>query len=186
MSRSLSALGLLLLSSWLAVVCAAGLSAGVTFSTFPAQEPSVPGYEALDVETRSRLVAGLVTEPVFSIADMAQLILCPLVIIVLFLQARVGDLVRRRATHVIRVAAVAIATIVFFARWLFVNPPLNADLSAYRAAARDGDVVTALEILAGFEKWHHLAEGLWAAAAISLLIAIAATGAALPRGDGSR
>ena len=178
-TRTFSALGLVFLSLWLAVVFAAGLSASVTFTVLPPMEPNIPGYESLDPEMRGRLIAGLVTEPVFRIADWSQIALCPLTILVIVLQGMAGLIDHRRVSQWIRLIGIGLAATFFLTRLIFVNPPMNEHLDAYRAAAKVGDLSAAVAEQTQFNGWHHAAETLWGLTGLSLLVAITATGATL-------
>ncbi|MEE2907145.1 MAG: hypothetical protein VX527_04850 [Planctomycetota bacterium] len=177
--RLLSALGLLFLSLWLAVVVAAGLSASVTFTVLPPMEPTIPGYESMDPVMRGRLIAGLTTEPVFRIADWSQIVLCPLTIVVIVLQGLAGFIDRRRVSQWIRIIGIVLASVFFLARLVVVNTPMNEHLDTYRAAAKAGDLEKAAAEQTTFDGWHHAAETLWGLTGLSLLVAITATGATL-------
>ena len=133
-------------------------------------------YESLESAIRGRLIAGLITEPVFQIADWSQIILCPLTILVIILQSITGTLNRRQLMQWIRLIGIGLASILFFGRLIIVNPPMNAHLDAYRAAAKAGDLETAGHEQAQFDGWHHAAETLWGLTGLTLLVAITATG----------
>ncbi|MDG2424404.1 MAG: hypothetical protein P8M22_10535 [Phycisphaerales bacterium] len=181
-TRTLSSIGLLCLSLWLCAVVAAGLSASVVFTTLPPLEPEIKGYDIPDIEMRGRLVSGLVTEPVFQIADWSQLVLCPLLLIVIMLQAFNRSIRQGTLAQWIRLIAIGLASLLFLGRFLLVNPPMAEYLDSYRAAAQAGDIDSAKAQQIAFDGWHHTAERLWGLTGVCLVIAIGATGATLMPG----
>ena len=178
-SRCLTGLDLLCQSLWLAVVVAGGLSAATVFTPLPPLEPQIIGYEIDDVEMRGRLAAGLITQPLFELADIVQLILFPLAIVIIIAQRISGLLDRHSASQWIRIICIGLAGTFLVARFVFVNPPMHAHLDGYRDAARAGDLESARSKQTSFNEWHHTAERLWGLTGLCLIVSIAATGVSL-------
>ena len=180
MSRLITSLMLLCLALWFAFVVAGAISAAVTFTVLPPLEPRIPGFDVLDSKAMGRLVAGLATEPIFKIADWAQLFFCLVLVGLLWLHPP-GRWLHQRLLRRFFGGSVAAATLLLIGRAWLVQPPMQDDLLRYREAASMGNLDLAQEAVAAFEQWHHIAELLWGLTGLALLVALAMLGAHLGR-----
>ena len=181
MSRILNILAMLSTAGWFAAAAGMGLAAAVVFGVVQNLDPALPGWENVDPSMTARLAAGLVTEPIFSLADTMQWILGTLLLIITAVQAWRCDLSRRCRWDWVRVIGISGASLFFLARMLLVSGPMKIELAAYRAAARNGQHETALSIVEGFNWWHYRAEDLWGLTTLCLIVVLMAMGAGARR-----
>ena len=162
---------------WFAAIAAAGAAAAGVFAILPGLEPTLAEYRALDPALHGRLASGLITEPIFTATDIAQIVMSIIVIACVsafwLLGLAAGRPLSRIAWSIASLGAVACLWI----RIIFVMPGMNADLQRYRAAAREGDAEQATLAYDAFNAMHPTASSLMELSAVLLLIAIAALAA---------
>ena len=73
------------MSLWMAAMVAAGVAAAGVFTTLPDLNPTLPEFAALDPSLHGRLASGLVTEPIFTASDIAQVVLSCIVLLCILL-----------------------------------------------------------------------------------------------------
>ena len=186
MNRTLSSMAIVTNALWLSVMVAAGLSAVITFKTVPTLEPVIAGYESVDEATRSRIISGLITGPMFNLADFAQWILAPLLLLIIVAQRLLNPGDHRSVLSWISGLSILAACLIFTTRYLWLNPIMTADLETYRAAARGGDLELMRTTYAVFDRWHGLAENLWSLVALLLLVSLACLGGTVSSRSTSR
>ncbi len=168
----------LALALWLALLVAAGVSAVAVFSTLGEMDLSWSQYEAFQPDqsdmpyAHAHLAAGHILEPVFTLVDIVQFAVIPLLIITLVLQLTVFKLGFRRPANLIRVTCIVLASGLFAIHAFTRAPQMNRDLNAYWKAAEQGDIATALEHRAAFNRRHPTAE---AVLNVTLLLVVVAT-----------
>lgn len=176
--RLVSMLCILSIALWLTCVVTTGVSAANTFSVLLKLNPVIPEYEAYDLARHGRLLAGLTVEPIFRMTDLAQLVLVPVTLLLVVIQ---NTLIKPpRVLRWINIGAVVIAIVLVLGRWIIIDPPMDAHLQSYREAARTGDMQTANKEQESFNDWHRIAEPLWGATGLLLLIGLASVGASIP------
>ena len=185
MSRLLDILAVLLTAGWFATAAGMGLAAAVVFGVVQELDPTLPDWELVDTSMRARLAAGLVTEPIFALADIMQAVLGTALLLITAVQAWRRDLSRLRRWDWVRVLAITLASLLYLARLLLISGPMKTELAAYREAARTGLHETAATIVESFNWWHYRAEDLWGLTTLCLIIALVAIGASLQRSGGS-
>jgi hypothetical protein len=163
----------LALTLWLATNLAAGVNAAAAFIVLPDASVLIERYGALPAAQQSRLVAGLVTEPVFTIADLVQFVLVPVTVLALVVQLVGAGGRRARVTNVLRSLCIAGAAGLFLFRAVTVMPDLNGHLQSYRAAAEGGDLERAATERAAFDVIHPQASDLYQGCAMLLVLAVA-------------
>ena len=148
------------MAMWIAAVVAAGVAAAGVFAVLPGLEPTLPHYPGLDTAAHGRLAAGLITEPIFTATDMAQVVLSLLVVgcIAAHWLKRIGS--GRRIARWIWTLACLLAVTCFWSRLVWLMPKLNHSLHQYRDAARSGDSDRAVTAFKAFEALHPTASTL--------------------------
>ena len=174
MNRVIAALWWVVLSIWLVCGIAPSIVAISAFTTLPSLGISVTNYESFLGESalaNGRFAAGFITEPVFQASDIVQLALA---VFAVMLFAVGGGRVYScsRFTKIIVAVALAMAVLITGIIAIGVSPPMNRELTAYRAAALQGDAETAERHLDAFNELHPLAERVHAIRAASLLALI--------------
>lgn len=158
---------------WLATILAAGVNAAAAFIVLPDAAVLIERYGDLPPAQQSRLVAGLVTEPVFTIADLVQFALVPITVLALALQWFRPCGRRAGATDVLRTICIAGAAGLFLYRAFLIMPDLNTHLQSYRTAAEAGELEQAATARAAFDVLHPLASDLYQWCALLLVCAVA-------------
>ncbi len=158
---------------WFAAIAAAGAAAAGVFAILPDLEPILPEYGSLDPALHGRLASGLITEPIFTATDIAQIVMSVIVMICVLafwlLRLAAGRPLSRIAWSVACTGAAACLWI----RIILVMPGMNADLQRYRLAAKEGDAERASMAYDAFNAMHPTASSLMEISAILLLAAIA-------------
>ncbi len=186
MMKTCNAVYWIALAIWLSALIAVGVSASFTFATLK-NEPldlRLGAYEQFDGEQHWRIAAGHVTEPIFTFVDVVQVPAAGLVVVALVLQLSVFRMKWRRPANVIRSVAIVVVAALFLIRVVWLMPTMNADLRAYRDAARVGDVATAQQHRDAFNENHHRARPMMDWSLALLLLAVAASAAAFTPGAG--
>ncbi len=159
------------LAIWVGFVVAAGTFAATVFSVTRSLDPRLPGYEAYTGE-HYLIVGGKMAQTVFFVTDVVQFacVLVSVMTLVAILAMRRGE--TRRPTMAIRTASVVVAMASVAALLLVVNPKIVAATSSYWAAAKAGDMPTALAHKAIAADTHPYASALMVTTAIMVLLAL--------------
>ena len=175
----------LALALWLAVLVTAGVSAIAVFTTLGEMDVSLSAYALFQPDesdvphAHAHLAAGHVLEPVFWLVDFVQFAMIPLMLITLVAQFTVFKQKIRRPANLIRTGCIVIAAGLFAFHALAQTPQMNRDLKAYWDAAKDGDVTTALEHRAAFNRRHPTAEAVLKSTLLLVVLATFASAVAM-------
>jgi len=171
------------MSLWMAAMVAAGVAAAGVFATLPDLNPTLPEFAALDPSLHGRLASGLVTEPIFTASDIAQVVLSCIVLLCILLHWTSGAGRHRPVARISWTVAGLLAAACLWARLLLVMPRMNSELQAYRSAARNGDTELATASYDAFNALHPTASTLMETSTVLAMVAIAALSIlyALPR-----
>ncbi len=175
----------LALAVWLAVLVTAGVSAIAVFTTLGEMDVSLSAYAAFEPDesdvpnAHAHLAAGHVLEPVFTLVDFVQFAMIPLMLITLVAQFTVFKQKIRRPANLIRTGCIVIAAGLFAFHALGRAPQMNRDLHAYWKAAQLGDLTTALEHRAAFNRRHPTAEAVLNATFLLVVVATFASAVAM-------
>ena len=176
--RFVSMACILSIALWLTCVVTTGVAAANTFSVLLKMNPIIPEYEAYDLARHGRLLAGLTVEPIFRMTDLIQMFLVPATLLLVVMQ---NTLIKPPTVlRWINIGTVVIAIVLVLGRWTVIDPPMDTHLQSYREAARIGDMQTANKEQESFNDWHRIAEPLWGATGLVLLIGLASVGASIP------
>lgn len=159
---------------WMAAIAAAGIAAAGVFATLPELNPTLPEFSAMDPSVHGRLASGLITEPIFTATDAAQVVFTCIVLACIVLHWAVGAGSHRPVARIGWTLASLLAMACLWSRIFLIMPDMNADLQAYRTAARNGDVDLATRAYDAFNSMHPTASTLMETGAILTLIAIGA------------
>lgn len=159
---------------WLSAMVAAGVAAAGVFAVLPGLNPTLPEFSAMDPAVHGRLASGLITEPIFTATDAAQVVLSCIVLLCIVLHWVVGAGAHRPIARIGWTMASLLAMACLWSRIFLIMPGMNADLQAYRAAARNGNVDLATKAYDAFNSMHPTASTLMEAGTILALIAIGA------------
>ena len=168
----------ILLAAFFALAVAPAMTAISAFTTLPELGISVSGYEdffGADHQAQGRLAAGFVTDPVFRQTDVALALIMVGLVIALILTRGKPSSTTSKANIVLPIVlflAIAIQAVLMIA----ILPRMNADLMAYRTAAKANDATAATEGLDAFNTLHPTAERLYGIRALLALGMIAASG----------
>ena len=168
----------LALAVWLALLVSAGVSAVAVFTTLGEMDLSLPAYAAFQPDesevpnAHAHLAAGHILEPVFTLVDLAQFAVIPVLIIALVAQLAVFKLPLRRPANLVRITCIVIAAGLFAIHAFTRAPQMNRDLHAYWDAAQQGDIAAALEHREAFNRQHPTAE---AVLNVTLLLVVITT-----------
>ena len=121
----------------------------------------------------------MVLEKVFTGSDFAQVALAFLVIVTLAIDVMVFRGSMRRISNLIRTLCIAIATGLLAFHVFLQAPEMNRELRAYWDEARAGNVESAMEHRARFDRYHPRAEMVLQVNLFLLLIAMGASAAAV-------
>ena len=175
----------LALAVWLAVLVTAGVSAIAVFTTLGEMNVSLEAYALFEPDesdvpnAHAHLAAGHVLEPVFTLVDIVQFAMIPLILITLVVQFTVFKQKIRRPANLIRTGCIVIAAGLFAFHALARAPQMNRDLQAYRDAAQHGDLTMALEHRAAFNRRHPMAEAVLNATLLLVVLATFASAVAM-------
>ena len=175
----------LALAVWLSVLITAGVSAVAVFTTLGEMDVSLEAYAAFEPDesdvpnAHAHLAAGHVLESVFTLVDFVQFAVIPLMLITLVAQFTVFQQKIRRPANLIRAGCIVIAAGLFAFHALAQTPQMNRDLKAYWDAAKDGDVTTALEHRAAFNRRHPAAEAVLQSTLLLVVLATFASAVAM-------
>ena len=145
---------------WIAAMLSAAAAAIGVFSVLPELGPVLSEYGGIDPASHGRLAAGLVTEPIFTATDMAQVLLSTMLVVSVCIHwwKRVG------ADHPIArwtwTGTVLLAAGCFWYRMLMVMPDLNQAMQRYHTAARSGDEAATARAFEVFGGMHPVASTL--------------------------
>ena len=171
------------MSLWMAAMVAAGVAAAGVFATLPDLNPTLPEFAALDPSLHGRLASGLITEPIFTASDIAQVVLSCIVLLCIVLHFTGGAGRHRPFARICWTTTSLLAMGCLWARLLLVMPRMNSELQAYRSAARNGDTELATATYDAFNAMHPTASTLMESSALLAMVAIGALSVmyALPR-----
>jgi hypothetical protein len=169
----------LALTSWVSVLVAAAAGAVAAFSTLPGMRVSLEEYARFDPDQHGRLAAGIVAGPLFEYGDPVQLVACGLVVLSLILQLHGSGPLRRRPANMVRVVCIGLVAAALLIRVMAIMPRMNATLADYRQAAADGRVEEARQRREEFNRMHGPVSMVFGASLVLLIVAVAASGAAL-------
>ncbi|MBG85239.1 MAG: hypothetical protein CMJ40_11930 [Phycisphaerae bacterium] len=159
---------------WIASMLSAAAAAIGVFSVLPELGPVLPEYGGIDPASHGRLAAGLVTEPIFTATDMAQVLLSTVLVasVCIHWWKCVG------ADHPIArwtwTGTVLLAAGCFWYRMLLVMPDLNLAMQRYHAAARSGDAAETALAFKAFDVMHPVASTLMESTLILVLLGLGA------------
>ena len=176
--RLLSVFCVLSITLWLMSVVTTGFSAATVFPVLLDLNPTIPEYAAFDADRHGRLLAGLILEPIFHMANVAQWFLAPLSVVLIIILSMVAR--PPKVLNYANLGSISIAFLLVLGRWFIIDPPMDSHLESYRAAARAGDMETALTEQAAFNRWHRFAEPMWGLAGLVLLVSLISVSASLP------
>ncbi len=170
------------LTTWIAALVSGGVAAAGVFSTLPKLGVRIPRYEPAlgsDAAEHGRLAGGMVMEPIFTAMDLVQAAAVVFVVVPLLLQLTVFKMRLRSPGHLIRTICITAAVGVMAFHMTLMAPRMNLELRARWAAIENNDQAAMEMHRAAFEADHHVADSLYSARLILLLVAVAASGAAL-------
>ncbi|MDG2031754.1 MAG: hypothetical protein P8J45_12185 [Phycisphaerales bacterium] len=176
----LHVLSWLVLSLWLATIVSPGVAAISAFTQLPAEGASIAVYEPFFADDRAgmgRMVAGYVTDPIFSATDAVQWLLAPAALLLALLEWRPFR-ITRGIGQLIRILAVAAALALVVLHNASMAPRMSEQLTAYRVAAAKNQPEKADAALAAFDEDHRLAESLFGVRMLLVLVAIGASAGA--------
>lgn len=167
------------LGLWLSALVTAGVAAMNVFGSLPAMQVQLPQYSAMPADSHGRIAAGKVMERVFFTVDLMQFIAIPVTLIAMLLQFATLRLRAGAPANLIRVGCIVIAAALFTIHATAIARPMNRELRSYWRAAESGDVEQAASHLSAFNAKHPVADTLLRINLILLVVAVAASGAAL-------
>jgi len=160
---------------WIAALVSAAVAAMNVFPITDSMDLVLERYANYPVEEHRRIAAGQIMDGVFFTVDLLQFVAAPLALLTLLAQFTVfrvpGSAPWRRPTHLLRGACIVLAAALFAGHAMLLAPKMNADLRAYWTAAEAGDVETAREHRASFNRRHPKADMILRA---DLLLVVAA------------
>lgn len=171
----------LVLSLWLAAIVSPGVAAMSAFTQLPAEGASIAVYEPFFGDDRAgmgRLVAGYVTDPIFTATDAVQWLLAPVALVLTLIEWRPFR-ITRGVGQIIRTIAVAGALALVVLHNGSMAPRMAENLSTYRVAAAMNQPESANQALAAFDRDHRLAESLYGVRMLLVLVAIGASAGAV-------
>lgn len=154
------------LGFWLASLVFTGFAAGSTFASLRKLNPFLAQYDALP-SGHDRLAGGHVVEPIFLLSDWVQGVCAALACVMLFVTR---DRLAGRARWFVRVG-VSLAVLLVLVKLIGLNPKMNADLHAFRAAIEAGDLSGASAPRERFDRMHPLASRVLVLTAAGVLVA---------------
>jgi len=167
------------LTTWIAVIVAAGVAAGFTFTVLPALGLTIESYSALPASEHGQLAAGKVMEPLFAFVDIVQIAMAFVVVLAVVVQVWPLRYALRRVLNAIRVVAILVAVGLLAYRAITLTPEMNRELRAYWSAAEAGDVEKAQTHREAFTIRHPRASDLFSATLATLVVALLVSPAAL-------
>lgn len=171
----------LILSLWLASIVSPGVAAMSAFTQLPAEGASIDVYKPYfgdDQAGMGRMVAGYVTDPIFSATDAVQWLLAPAALVLALLEWRPFR-TTQGVGQLIRIIAVAAALALVVIHNASMAPRMAEQLTAYRVAAAKNQPEEAGVALAAFDKDHRMAESLFGVRMLLVLVAIGASAGAV-------
>jgi hypothetical protein len=176
----------LALTLWCSMLVAVAVAATGVFSKLLHTQIILPEFDSYDKANHGRLMAGMIMEPVFTFVDIAQLVLAFGVIITLVIQLWTFKLPAKRLANLVRIAGIVVAALLLLIRMTLIAPGMNRDLRAYWEHAQSGQAAIAEQHRAAFDAKHPLVSRMFEGSLVVLLVAVAASAAALgpasPRG----
>ena len=169
-----------LLTFWFTAAIAPAIAGISTFTELQKLGIIVTDYNTYlgdDPTANGRMAAGFVTNPLFRITDIAQMIIaaCAMVVLVLTRGRPTGE--RSRTT----LACYGIVVLLIAIPAAFITPKMDRDLTAYREAARAGQIAEADAHRAEFNTLHLVAERMYSSRALAIFAMVAASGFAAGR-----
>jgi hypothetical protein len=172
----------LALTIWIAALVSGGVAAAGVFSTLPKLGILIPKYQSAlgnDTAEHGRVAGGMVMEPIFTAMDWVQATAAFFVVLTLVSQLTVFKMRLKSPGHLIRTICIGSAVLVMIVHMTALAPRMNRELRARWNAIEVSDRAAMETHRAAFESDHHLADSLYAARLILLLVGVAASGAAL-------
>ena len=154
------------------------MSAFTQLPALGAELPEYRGFFGEDREGMGRLVAGFVTDPVFRVSGLAQLVLAPLALLLAGLEWRPLRLAGGVA-QAVRVTAIGLGLALVLVHAIGMEPRMNATLTAYRTAALEGRSEAAVTSYKAFDVDHRIAQRLFELRLVLVLVAVGASAAAV-------
>lgn len=177
----------LALGLWLGTLGMAGATAAVIFPAMRTLDPRLPGFAAYDGPHHA-LAAGFVQARVFAVADIVQLACAGAAVFSVVVLALSGRLVVRGTGSVVRVGALAVATGLMLFGLTALGPRMHREVTAYWAAAAQGQNEPAERHRLAFSADHPTASrvlvGTFAAVGVAMALSGAGAGAGVGVGRG--
>ena len=171
-----AAVTLILLALWLALVLAGAIAATTIFPTARETPLSLEGFETFvqaDATQGRMLIAGVLVQSVFVFTAQARLWIALVAVSLIMVCARRKDC--RRTDH-LRLGASVIALIALLFGVFWAQPQFAVEETAYRNAARDGQLEVTRALKPAVDAAHSNASRLASVEVIALLVVLVTIG----------
>lgn len=171
----------LALTIWIAAIASAGVAASGVFTVLPRLGLTIEQYEPAlggDTAEHGRLAGGMVMEPIFAGADVAQVAAGIVLAITLILQLTIFNMRWRSPANLIRTICIAMAVALVVIHVAAIAPRMNRELRAYWQAVSSNDQDSMRAHREAFDADHRGANRLYQWRLLALLVAVVSSGAA--------
>lgn len=162
------------LAMWLGFVVAAGTFAALVFGVTKSFDPRLPEYAAYTGE-HYLIIGGKMAQTVFFAADVVQFACSLLAVVTLIAIFGMRRDEARRPAMIMRACSLVVAMASVASLLIIVTPKLTAATQGYWAAARAGNMETALALKAIASDTHPYASALMVATALMVAVSLVAS-----------